>query len=48
MGDDFTFTMYVDGVKQEFAPTSRSSNRESFNNYTLLQYFKFFKKQRDA
>ena len=39
MGDDFTFTMYIDAVKQEFAPTSRSNERESFNNFTLLEYF---------
>ncbi len=40
MGDDFIFTMYIDAVKQEFAPTSRSSKRKSFNDYSLIEYFK--------
>lgn len=40
MGDDFCFTMYIDAVKQEFAPTSRSKNRKSFNEYSLINYFK--------
>lgn len=39
MGDDFTFTMYIDAVKQEFAPTSRSSKRKSFHEFTLINYF---------
>jgi len=39
MGDDFTFTMYIDAVKQEYAPTSRSLSRTSFNDSTLLNYF---------
>lgn len=39
MGDDFTFTMYIDAVKQQFAPTSRSNKRESFTDFTLLEYF---------
>jgi len=39
MGDDFCFTMYIDAVKQEYAPTSRSSNRKSFNDCSLLHYF---------
>jgi hypothetical protein len=40
MGNDFTFTMYIDAVKQEFAPTSRSGDRKSFNEISLLNYFK--------
>ena len=40
MGDDFTFTMYIDAVKQNYAPTSRSENRVSFNDSTLIDYFK--------
>ena len=40
MGDDFTFTMYIDAVKQEYAPTSRSNDRVSFKKATLLKYFK--------
>jgi len=39
MGNDFVFTMYIDAVKQEFAPTSRSNKRKSFNDYTLIDYF---------
>lgn len=39
MGDDFCFTMYVDAVKQHYAPTSRSNERVSFNNSSLLEYF---------
>ncbi len=39
MGDDFCFTMYIDAVKQEFAPTSRSNKRKSFSDYSLLEYF---------
>jgi MoaA/NifB/PqqE/SkfB family radical SAM enzyme len=39
MGDDFTFTMYIDAVKQEYAPTSRSDERTSFNEMSLFEYF---------
>jgi uncharacterized Fe-S cluster-containing radical SAM superfamily enzyme len=39
MGDDFKFTMYIDAVKQEFAPTSRSKERQSFDETNLLEYF---------
>lgn len=39
MGDDFCFTMYIDAVKQEYAPTSRSNERKSFTEYSLNQYF---------
>lgn len=42
MGDDFTFTMYIDAVNQEYAPTSRSpkEERKSFNDFKLFNYFK--------
>lgn len=40
MGNDFVFTMYIDAVKQQYAPTSRSINRKSFSEYSLLDYFK--------
>lgn len=43
MGDDFCFTMYIDAVKQQYAPTSRCKERQSFNDYSLLEYFKKFK-----
>lgn len=39
MGDDFCFTMYIDAVKQEYAPTSRSNTRKSFEDCSLLNYF---------
>ena len=40
MGDDGTFSMYIDAVKQEYAKTSRSTERVSFQNMSLLRYFK--------
>lgn len=44
MGDDFTFTMYIDAVNQEYAPTSRSAdNRMKFNDMSLFDYFGKFK-----
>lgn len=44
MGDDFTFTMYIDAVKKEFSPTSRTlKNRESWGNVSLLDYFQIMK-----
>lgn len=39
MGDDFTHTMYVDAVNQEFAPTSRSKDRINFKDSNLLDFF---------
>lgn len=39
MGDDFTFTMYIDAVKQEFAHSSTSLNRVSFSEISLFDYF---------
>lgn len=41
MGDEFTHTMYIDAVKEEFAPTSRDPHRESWNKYPggVLEYF---------
>lgn len=43
MGDDFCFTMYIDAVKQQYAPTSRSTDRHSFADYSLCQYFNKYK-----
>lgn len=40
LGDEFTNTMYIDGVKGEYAPTSRSTERVSWNNMGLIEYFK--------
>ena len=42
-GDDFTQSMYIDAVNQEYAPTSRSINRLSFKACSLLEYFNTFK-----
>jgi hypothetical protein len=40
MGDDFTFSMYVDGVKREYAPTSTSEERRMlFSDMSILKYF---------
>ncbi len=39
MGDDFSFTMYIDGVRQEFSETSRSKERVGFEEMSLLNYF---------
>jgi len=40
MGDDFCYTMYIDAVEQMYAPTSRSDDRKTFGDMTLLDYFK--------
>lgn len=42
MGQDFSHTMYVDAVKEEFAPTSRSPHNErcSWDSTNILDYFK--------
>ena len=39
MGDDFEFTMYIDAVKGQYAPTSRSSQRSSWEHLTIQEYF---------
>lgn len=39
MGDDGTFTMYIDSVKKQFAPTSTSSIRWNIGNKTLKEMF---------
>lgn len=42
MGQDFSHTMYVDAVNEEFAPTSRSPYNErcSWDSISILDYFK--------
>ena len=45
MGDDFVFTMYIDGVNQQFAPASTSNKRTSFNESSLIDYFQNNRKQ---
>lgn len=46
-GNDFTNSMYIDAVKQEYAPTSRASKYErvSFNKMNLIDYFNTYKLQ---
>lgn len=39
MGDDFTHSMYVDGVTQMYAPTSTNMERVPFDQMYLLDYF---------
>lgn len=39
MGDDFVWTMYIDGVEQKYAPSSTSDQRMSFEEMNLLEYF---------
>ena len=39
MGDDFTHSMYIDAVKQEYAQTSRSNKRKSLNDCNIVEYF---------
>lgn len=43
MGDDGTFTMYIDGVKQEYAKSSTSS-RQPFNKMNIREMFGQVKK----
>lgn len=43
MGDDFTLSMYIDAVEQTFAPTSRSSERISWGQMGLIEYFKKYR-----
>lgn len=44
MGYDGVHTMYVDAVNQQYAKSSTSSNRASFNDMSLLQFFKTLSK----
>lgn len=39
MGDDFTHSMYIDVVRQEYAPTSRSADRISWQNLNIIDFF---------
>lgn len=43
MGDDGTFSMYIDAVKKEFGKSSTSNERVSFNKTSLLEFFKNLK-----
>lgn len=39
LGDEFTNSMYLDAVEQTYAPTSRSSERVSWKEMGLVEYF---------
>ncbi len=39
MGDDFVFTMYIDGVEETFASSSTARIRAKFSDISLLNYF---------
>ena len=39
MGPEFSCSMYIDAVEGEFAETSRSENRVSWNSTDILTYF---------
>ena len=40
MGDDFTFSMYIDAVEKVFAPTSRSAERRGWAGCSLKKFFR--------
>lgn len=40
LGEEGSHSMYIDAVKGEFARTSRSSERVSWDNISLIDYFK--------
>ena len=45
MGPEFSCSMYVDGVKGEYAKTSRDTKRISWNDIGILEFFKHDKTQ---
>lgn len=48
MGDDFTHTMYIDAVNEQFAPTSRSPKRMGFTDIDLLDFFDQYRGKLDV
>jgi hypothetical protein len=42
-GDEFSSSMYVDAVEGNFAPTSRDSNRISWDKMNIIDYFNKYK-----
>lgn len=40
MGDDFSHSMYIDAVLKEFAATSRSPDRVSWGEQSILEFFR--------
>lgn len=45
MGDDFTHSMYIDAVEEVYSPTSRDPFRVSWNDMTLLDFFRTYRKE---
>ena len=45
MGDDFTHSMYIDAVNEIYSPTSRDPFRVSWNDMSLLEFFKKYRKE---
>lgn len=45
MGDEFTHSMYIDAVEEVFAPTSRDPFRVSWNDMSLIDFFKTYRKE---
>lgn len=43
MGDEFTYSMYVDAVGGSYAPTSRSVDRTPISEMNILEYFKTYR-----
>ncbi len=44
MGDDFSFSMYIDAVRGEYSPTSRTmEGRMALNELGLLEYFQQYR-----
>ena len=43
MGSDGVWTMYIDAVNQEYAKSSTSKERVSFNDASLIHFFKRLK-----
>jgi organic radical activating enzyme len=39
MGDEFTFSMYIDAIEQKYAPTSTTKEKVSFKTKSLFKYF---------
>ena len=41
MGNEFTHTMYIDAVREEFAPTSRDPERKPWSDFSggIIEYF---------
>lgn len=45
MGDDFQFSMYIDGVNKQFSPMSASNDRIDFTGLSVVDYFGRCKKK---